>query len=52
MVADAFARENPERMIKDAIYKHDYFYGEAFNSRIVGEAAKILAERLEITIKK
>lgn len=62
MVEDAFVRKNPEQMIKDAIYRSDYFHGEAFNNRIfhgesfnnriIEEAAKILAKRLEITIKK
>jgi len=52
MVENAFARKNPEQMIKDAIYKKDYFYGESFNNRVVEETAKILAKRLDITIKK
>lgn len=52
MVENAFARKNPEQMIKDAIYKSDYFYNESFNNRIIEEAAKILAKRLDITIKE
>lgn len=52
MVENAFARKNPEQMIEDVIYKSDYFYKEDFNNRIVEEAAKILAKRLDITIKK
>lgn len=52
MVENAFAKKNPEEMIKDAIYKKDYFYGEAFNNRIIEETAKILAKRLDVTIKK
>lgn len=52
MVADAFIRKNPEQMIKDAIYSSDYFYGTSFNNKVVEEAAKILAKKIDIIIKE
>lgn len=52
MVADAFIRKNPEQMIKDAIYRSDYFYGTSFNNKVVEEVAKILAKKLDIIIKE
>lgn len=51
IVNESFARENPEQLIKRAIYDFGYFKEKSFNQKVIEETAKILAEKLELKIK-
>lgn len=51
IVADSFQRENPEQLIKRAIYDSSVFRNRTFKDEVIRKAGEILAERLEITVK-
>ena len=52
MVEDAFARENPEQMIRRIVYDSGYFNTKCFNNTVIETAAKCLMERFDIVTKK
>lgn len=49
---DAFARENPEQMIRRIVYDSGYFNSNSFNRTVIEIAAKCLMERFDIVTKK
>lgn len=52
IVNESFARENPEQLIKRAIYDSSPFKNKTFKDEVIKETAKILAEKLEVKIKE
>lgn len=52
LAEDAFARENPEQMIRRIVYDSGYFKDNSFNRTVIEIAAKCLMERFDIVTKK
>lgn len=52
LAEDAFARENPEQMIRRIVYDSGYFKSNSFNRTVIEIAAKCLMERFDIVTKK
>lgn len=52
LAEDAFARENPEQMIRRIVYDSGYFNTNCFKNIVIETAAKCLMERFDIVTKK
>lgn len=50
-VADSFQRENPEQLIKRAIYDSCVFGNKVFKDGVIQRTGEILADKLEIKLK-
>lgn len=51
IVAETFARVNPEAMIKRAVYDENCF-SKGFTREVTDKAAKLLADRIELKVKQ
>lgn len=51
IVAETFARENPEAMIKREVYNEKYF-SKGFSRDVTDKAAKLLVDRIELKVKQ
>lgn len=52
IVNESFARENPEQLIRRAIYDSTVFQNKTFKDEVIKKTAEILAKTLEIKIKE
>lgn len=52
IVNESFARENPEQLIRRAIYDSTPFKNKTFKDEVIKKTAEILAETLEIKFKE